>query len=267
MVSILSKPLNRLSHLRRIPIQRREALMHHWYQSDLGSVLVEVERQCLKQVLRNKFGHHLVQIDSGLYEPLVENAPVGCQTLVSWHENRALCPLIRAVPEQLPFRPDSIDQILLHHTLDLCDEPHRVLREAVQALTPGGHLVIVGFNPWSLWFVRKWFALFSGRLPWAGRFLRAGRIEDWLQVLDSVVEERYSLFHLPPINSRKWVGRLSWLDRISRLLIPRTGASYVMVARKLVGAQIGLGQEWPAVRRKKSPLPTAEIQLPKSKHD
>lgn len=241
--------------------------MHHWYQTDLGSALIDIEKQCLKQVFRNKFGHHLIQLDSGYYQPMVSSAPVGCQTLVSWHDNRAPCPLIRAIPEQLPFRPDSVDQLLLHHTLDVCDEPHRVLREAVQALAPGGHLVIVGFNPRSMWIFRKWMSLFSSQLPWVGRFLRVGRLEDWLKVLDLVVDERYSLFHLPPINSHKWLNRLRWLDRLSRFLIPRTGGTYVIVAQKMVGAQIGLGNDWPVVRRKKPVVPTAEIHLPKRKHD
>jgi len=244
MVSILSKPLKRLSRLARIHPPMREALMHHWYDTELGRAVVAEEQACLKTVLKSKFGHHLIQLDSGLYQPLDEKAPVGCQTLLSWHENRSLSPLIRGEPEQLPFLPGSIDQIVLHHTLDFCQDPHRVLREASQALVSGGHIVIVGFNPFSFWMLKKIGHLFSGQLPWAGRFMRASRLEDWLRVLDFEVEERYSLFHRPPFKRKSWLERMMWMDKLVRWGLPKFGASYILVAQKQEAGMTSLPVEW-----------------------
>jgi len=38
------------------------------------------------------------------------------------------------------------------HTLEFTNDPHQVLREVDRVLIPEGHVVILAFNPWSLWY-------------------------------------------------------------------------------------------------------------------
>ena len=58
-------------------------------------------------------------------------------------------PLARC--HELPIATQSIDLVVLPHVLEFADEPHQILREVDRVLMPEGRLVIVGFNPWSLW--------------------------------------------------------------------------------------------------------------------
>ena len=63
----------------------------------------------------------------------------------------------------LPFASDSIDAIILPHTLELVEDPYAVLREAERVLCAEGCLMICGFNPWSGWGARRLFAQYFRR--------------------------------------------------------------------------------------------------------
>jgi SAM-dependent methyltransferase len=57
--------------------------------------------------------------------------------------------------EALPFASSSLDLIVMPHTLEMAADPHLALAEATRCLVPDGRLVIVGFNPMSLWALRQ----------------------------------------------------------------------------------------------------------------
>ncbi|WP_223717365.1 class I SAM-dependent methyltransferase, partial [Escherichia fergusonii] len=51
----------------------------------------------------------------------------------------------------LPFPANSLDLVVLPHALELASDPHETLREVERVLVPEGRVVILGFNPASLW--------------------------------------------------------------------------------------------------------------------
>ena len=55
----------------------------------------------------------------------------------------------------LPFASNSLDLVVMPHTLETAADPHVALAEAARCLVPDGKLVIVGFNPVSLWAMRR----------------------------------------------------------------------------------------------------------------
>src|SRR5208283_1731784 len=88
--------------------------------------------------------------------------------------------------ESLPFASDSIDAILLPHTLELVEDPYAVLREAERVLCAEGCLMICGFNPWSGWGARRLFARLLRRPPFppgTRRVLSELRLRDWVALL------------------------------------------------------------------------------------
>ena len=244
MVSILSRKLRRRLKPGYLTGKQAETAFHQWMQSPLGSRLFKEQSDCLKLTMKSKFGKHLIQLDSGAYQLLDPKPPVGWITLVAAAENRAPCPVILASDEYLPFLPDSIDHMALHHRLDFSDDPYQVLRQCHLTLCPGGYLILIGFNPWSLWGLRKLFSPFSKSMPWVGRFLSAGRVEDWLNLLGLEVEEHYSLGHYLPINSAKAMARTRWFEKLWQVLLPDMGGSYVLVARKQEPGVTRLGASW-----------------------
>ena len=105
-------------------------------------------------------------------------------------------------PAQLPLASDSIDLVVLPHTLDLCADPRRLLREVERVLIPEGRLITVNFNPWSLWGLQRLLRRPFGReeVPWAGNFVGYVRLSDWLSLLGMEIErtEAGSAFDADP---------------------------------------------------------------------
>lgn len=155
-----------------------------------------------------------------------------------------------ADPTALPFGERSVDLALLVHALDFSGEPHQVLREVDQILAPDGHVVIVGFNPLSLFGLRGLVGkLFRKRrsTPWSGSWLRLSRVQDWLTLLGYESTAGVRSVYVPPIQSRRIAGKFEFLEKAGNRWWPRFGAVYVIVARK---REI-IGTPLPAWRRKR----------------
>ncbi len=228
--------------------RKQEALMSQWYRSALGTELIDYERKLIARGISGRFGSSMVQLDSGFHEALFEKRLFGSGVIVSQLENRALCPVVCARPESLPFQPESLDMLLMHHTLDICENPYQAVREAAIALKPGGLLIILGFNPYSLWGIR---AMIQGRKRglgiWNSRFIRAGRVEDWMNLLDFEVERHEKQVFIPPMTRPAWLKRADYGHRIQKRILPFTGGVYLLVGYKQVLGKLPLGE-------RKSPL-------------
>lgn len=137
-----------------------------------------------------------------------------------------------ARPEALPLASDSVDAVVLAHTLEFAAAPHQVLREVERVLIPEGHVVVLGFHPWSPWGA-AWLAGRRRGGPWGERLLSPVRVRDWLALLgfDVVAERR--LLRRPPLPAEGLLLRLRWLERPMARLRPPAGA-YLLVGRKRV---------------------------------
>ena len=146
--------------------------------------------------------------------------------------------------DALPFGTASLDLLVLPHALELARDPHLVLREVERVLVPEGRVVIVGFNPSSLWGLRQWLGRFRRRfsahprrelfLPAEGDFLGYRRLRDWLRLLSFEVEAGRFGCYRPPLGAQKWLARFAWADRVGERWWPVFGAVYFVVAVKRV---------------------------------
>ena len=201
--------------------------MDAWWQSKTGAYLQKQERAALDQALPTIFGYYLVQ--AGCWWSLggvLESSPIRTRVVVG----AAGTPSATVVgdPLYLPFQSDAVDAVLLPHTLERVSEPEQVLREAERVLRGEGHLIVLGFHPWSAWGMRRYL----GPAPvWSGRFLRLARLSEWLTVLGfETVSVRHLLFR-PPWQQRSLLVRSAFLDRLAWRLL---AGAYVIVARKRV---------------------------------
>lgn len=95
----------------------------------------------------------------------------------------------RVQPDSLPLADKTVDALLLAHVLDFAESPQAVLRESNRVLTERGRLIVLGFNPLSLWGLRQGLGLRDRMFPSAARFIRARRLCDWLELLDFEVTD------------------------------------------------------------------------------
>lgn len=135
--------------------------------------------------------------------------------------------------QSFPIATDCIDIALLHHVLEFSADPHQVLREADRTLTAGGHMLVVGFNPISVWPVYQGYAHWVKGLATMGHTaIRQNRLTDWLSVLNYDVIHQQSYFYRPPINRQSVLERLQGLERFGESCRLPLGLFYLVIAKK-----------------------------------
>jgi len=117
-----------------------------WLATALGEALLLQEARVVEEALDGIFGEYCLQL--GLWGEartfqrfsrtqrcsiIAESADGGPSAVGEYH--------------RLPVESDSIDAVLLPHTLDYCDRQHAVLREVDRVLRSDGHIIVLGFKP------------------------------------------------------------------------------------------------------------------------
>ncbi len=229
--------------------------MQQWFDTPPGRYLLAWEQAQFDRAVADVFGYHALQLGlpeiAGLRDNRMLHRWLAALQPQATMPRVALC----ADPTALPFGANSLDLVLLPHTLDLSPDPHATLREVERVLVPEGRVVVCGLNPASLWGLRQRRARLYRRfgvgepfLPETGEFLSYWRIRDWLRLLSFEVESsRFGLYR-PAVRGEAWLERFGWLDRVGERWWPIFGAVYFVVAVKRVRGMTLLNAQWKRAR-------------------
>lgn len=222
---------------------------HRWFSSSLGQYLCQQEQVLFDAAVVDLFGFNAVQMGC-LNMNLLRNSRIG-------HRYHATCsvlldqqPHLLCEDDFLPFADMSLDLLLLPHRLEFSERPHQTLREAERVLMPEGHVLISGFNPYSLWGVvyrvKKWLSPKSSapEFPWCGHFIGLNRLKDWLALLGFEVVEVTKCCHIPPFEQTSWHSRLRILDKLGPKWLRFSAGVYFVVAKKRVAGMTPLKPSW-----------------------
>ena len=231
-----------------------------WLQSPPGRYLLDWEQTQLDRAVTDLFGFHALQLGLPDLEALRANRmphrwvasdslrEPECLVLPEVDESLStLMPmsagsLLHCDFDALPFPSNSLDLVVLPHTLELARDPHDTLREVERVLVPEGRVVIVGFNPASLWGLRQNTGSLRHRLglggelylPSTGDLIGYRRVRDWLRLLGFEVEGgRFGCWRLP-LRSEAGLARMAWLESAGARGWPVLGAVYLVEAVKRV---------------------------------
>ena len=266
-------------------------------QSPPGRYLLAWEQAQLDRAVTDAFGYHALQLglpeleglranrmphrwvaSDSLREPAILSLPPvddALSTLLPMPPFNALhCDF-----DALPFPSQSLDLVVLPHTLELTRDPHDTLREVERVLVPEGRVVIVGFNPTSLWGLRQRAGHLRQRmglggplyLPGEGEFMAYRRVRDWLRLLGFEVERgRFGCWRLP-LRSERGLSRMAWLESAGARGWPVLGAVYMVEAVKRVRGMrlVGLARR-SKLARQAAPAAAARrgsTPLSQSSHD
>jgi SAM-dependent methyltransferase len=219
-------------------------MSYDWNDGALGSLLLAQERKCLGQIAAGLFGYQLLQVGRlGPDLDYLAECPIRARVLIVPTTDDGASPSACAEPERLPIAADSIDALILPHTLDVAQDPRQVLREAERVLIPEGRLVLLGFNPWSLWGVRRLLSLRAAP-PWSGNFIGYPRLNDWLSLLGFAVERTEVLMFRPPVAHAGLLDRLAFLDEYGPRFWPMLAGAYAVVAIKRVSTLTPIKLPW-----------------------
>ena len=229
------------------------ASIEDWYQSETGDYLRNELESRLSPILATSFGYYSLQLGcTSLAGQLQKACRVKHQFTLDAVPEAAQ---IQASPAMLPIASDSVDLVILMHHLSNSSEPHAVLREVFRILIPEGKLVIVDFNPVSLWGLRHGLQSWLEHVPFKGHFYTAKRIDDWMQLLGFDQHQHYRVGYQPPIQKPGLLRHLSWLEKGMRRWLPLFGTLNLMVYSKSISPMTPVRHRW--VTRKLLPAKIA----------
>ncbi len=218
------------------------------------------EQEQLDRVVSNMFGYHALQLGLPQLDALRENR-MPCRGLVLDAASATSAPYtvpgahapsnLQHPPAphapagrstvwcdhlDLPFEAQSVDLIVMPHTLEFTSDPHRLLREAERVLMPEGQLLIVGFNSLSLWGARQSAGKLTGHpfLPAREDLIAFTRLKDWIKLLGFELERGRFGCYRPPLASEQWLGRYAFMEAAGDRWWPIFGAIYMVSAIKRV---------------------------------
>jgi SAM-dependent methyltransferase len=222
------------------------AAVNRWFSQYPGTLLLEQERAAMEAICRHYFGYHLLQIGAiGGANPGLLPARLRARTLVSPERPQGEgFSWVRGVPNRLPIAGDSVDVLVLPHTLEFYASPHEILREADRVLIPEGKLLVVGFNPWSPWGLGWNLRHWQRKLPAPISLISPRRLHDWLSLLGFRVEVTQSMMYRPPLRQRKLMARLDMLERFGERWWPHAAGVYLIEATKRVSTLTPIKPHW-----------------------
>ena len=222
--------------------------MANWLATPPGGRLLAAERPALQETVRRFVGDSLLWMGAtadlvdttaqcmvraricATYDTFGRAAPCARESNSAECERADLADVDFVVVDtaELPFAGASIDGVVLHHALDVVADRRGTLRETARILKPGGRLVVVGFNPLSLWSLSKPLPAFRDLRP-----LSVPRLSEWLTVLGMTRDARTVYLNyrsaLPmALAGDRWRTVSAWVNRLQ----PPLGGAYVLVATK-----------------------------------
>lgn len=161
-----------------------------WYTTTMGQMLLNNEAKFIAKSIGISYKQLILQVgslgweDRFLDQDLIRNIIV-LDRAACCHENTRI---VWANISQVPIASESIDVVIMPHSLEFENDQHQVLREAERVLKPEGRLLVLGFNPWSPYGILHYLPLKRKQMPWCGRFISRKRLLDWLRLLNFETE-------------------------------------------------------------------------------
>lgn len=173
-----------------------------WYARDAGERLFAEIRLRSRRLLDVAFGYHILQLGPLPTRRLLDDSRIHHRIIATGSDQPGVT--LACNSDELPLESDSVDAIIALHTLDFCANPHDSLREMQRALTPHGHLLIIGFNPFSLRGASQHLRGLLGNPLWrARRSVSQYRLTDWLHLVGCQVKGFDHVSPLPTLGGKQ----------------------------------------------------------------
>ena len=244
-------------------IEKFSQQLKDWYAHPAGQILCKELENKLEQLLPGLFGYFALQVGTlGDEMNLLASSTIGKKVYMTVDTDQGT---VSASPLALPFPADTLDLIVMPHTLDFSHDPHQVLREVHRVLISEGHLVLIAFNPLSVMGLCKLALSRSKRAPWTGHFYSARRLKDWLALLDFTVLKTEHVGLRPPLQNLRIQQRLEFLNNVDRFGMGRFGGIQIFIAKKRVLTLTPRPEPW-RPRRRILPVNVAEPTARQTNH-
>ena len=208
-----------------------------WFKSPLGQYLLNLEYGYINPVVMDTFGFYAIQMGNLDIDFLDHSRIPNKFSLNSNHAD------LMASNEALPFEEASVDLIIAPHILEQMAEPYELLKEIHRVLMPEGRLIISGFNPMSLWGIKRLLS-FDIDYPWNTKFIPLSKIKEWLPIIGLEMVEGKMGCYVPPIQQSSWLKKLHTMEKLGDRWWPMLGGFYFLVIQKRVHGMTPIRPLW-----------------------
>ncbi|OUV63381.1 MAG: hypothetical protein CBC79_01530 [Gammaproteobacteria bacterium TMED119] len=213
-----------------------------WYETSAGRLISSAVEKHLRQITACMFGYVAIEVGhSFVGRDLLSACTIQKKFLVDRSDSAD----IKASPASLPITCDSVDLFVLPHTLDFTSKPHQILREVERSLVAEGHLIMIGFNPYSFYGLWRLFLSRTKVAPWNASFYSPRRLRDWCSLLGFEEIDMQYVAHLPPFKRLQRWQKLAPIRSFLEQHFTRSGGVYILVVRKRVARLTPLKRVWP----------------------
>ncbi len=208
-----------------------------WFKSPLCQYLLNLEYGYINPVVMDTFGFYAIQMGNFDIDFLDHSRIPNKFSLNSNHAD------LMASNEALPFEEASVDLIIAPHILEQMAEPYELLKEIHRVLMPEGRLIISGFNPMSLWGIKRLLS-FDIDYPWNTKFIPLSKIKEWLPIIGLEMVEGKMGCYVPPIQQSSWLKKLYAMEKLGDRWWPMLGGFYFLVIQKRVHGMTPIRPLW-----------------------
>ena len=194
-----------------------------WLQTPQGKYILEWEQSRFDQMVADIFGFNAVQIGMPQCDCLRAN-----RMPLRVVYDSSLPAVLLGDAHHLPLAGNSVDLVVLPHTLEFAADPHQILREVERVLVPEGQVLISGFNPFSLWGIKRRLAGRGAPFPWQGQYFSVRRLKDLLTLLSFETQAGCFGRYSPAVRQEKWLRRWHFLELAGDRWWPIAGAVYLL---------------------------------------
>jgi SAM-dependent methyltransferase len=218
----------------------------NWFTSPLGMRVLAMEKSRISQVLPDLFGYHILQINGQAADQLLVSSRIHHKIVFDKKDSckSGKYPDVVCRSHALPVASESIDVLVLPHVLEFSSSPHSILRECERVLIGEGHLIIIGFNPYSFYGFWRLLLAWRAKLPWCGHYIELTRLKDWLSLLDFEIIKAERFFFRPPFSNVKLLDKLSFMEQLGQFCWSYFGGIYLLVAKKKVISMTPIKLQW-----------------------
>lgn len=205
------------------------AQLTSFYKTPNGSAIYAAERSMLKRFLPQFFGYFLLQIEGPSDLQWLSSSPIRnhlyyTEAQQSLQSPVSCCGSMRA----LPFDSESIDVLVLPHTLEVISETESLLAEVERCLIPNGVIILLHFVPNRMRFLPNQFKPMLPNLYWRSYT----QVNEVLSKHNLSIETTRSFFHQFIQPHAKSSRRLQVFEWLGQLLWPWMGNIQMIIARK-----------------------------------
>lgn len=209
-----------------------------WFETQQGEYLLEREQVFFDRTVADIFGFNALQVGLPRHDLLRSS-----RIPLRFKAGKEFGAQVWMEAAELPFETGSLDLVLLPHVLEFSEHPHLILREVERVLRPEGSVIICGFNPLSLWGIRRLWGS-KGGYPWNGHFISLTRMKDWLALLGFEVASGSFSGYAPPFKQDEWLNRSRFMEAAGDRWWTVCGGVYFLHAIKRVPGMRVIKPKW-----------------------